>query len=62
MAQRGIQLIFHFANFLAVVESFNDLQIPLWVICALKTLKRLKIKLESLGFEPLTASSPNFTM
>ena len=43
VAQRGIQLIFHFANFLALVESFNDVQIPLWVICALKTLKRPKI-------------------
>ena len=55
VAQRGIQLIFFFANFLALGESFKATKIPLWVSCALKTLIRPKIKLKSLGFEPLTA-------
>ena len=54
MAQRGIQLIFYFANFLFLGGSFKAINIPLWVIWALKTLIRPKIKLESLGFEPLT--------
>ena len=61
VAQRPIQLIFQFVNFLASGGSFGYIKVSLWIFCSFRSLIGLKIMFESCNLDVIICSATDFT-